>query len=188
MSGWYVTASETTALITASTAALLALLGYWVAQYQKRQERRSEIFASALRVVREYEQLPYLIRRREEDGPATRARLTNMLSRSAAERRYYETLLRLDSPLVADAYRLLLKRTAKKGGPFRAEAWRSPIIRKDVEFPGSADYSYDNSDEWELCLLAMRRALTITGVLYARNTKKRIFDLTPALDRSSAEL
>lgn len=166
--------SELTSLLTGFVAALIALVGYWITQHQKRRERRAEVFASALEAIREYEQTPYLIRRREGPDAATRARISELLSASAARRRYYEAVLCLDSPLVAESYKLLLRRTRRQVGPYRSDAWKQPVIVRDEEFPGSAYYPYDSEEEWDLCLLAMRSELSVFAALRRRGTRRRL--------------
>lgn len=166
--------SEFTPVLTAIIAALIALVGYWITQHQKRRERRAEVFASALEAIREYEQTPYLIRRREGPDATTRARLSEGLSVSAARRRYYEAVLCLDSPLVAEAYEVLLRRTRRQVGPYRSDAWKQPVIVKDEDFPGSAYYPYDSEEEWDMCLAAMRSELSAFAALRRRGTRRRL--------------
>ncbi|MGW7818000.1 hypothetical protein ACWGLF_07660 [Streptomyces puniciscabiei] len=161
-------------LLTGLVTALVALIGYWVSQHQKRRERRADVFASALEAIQEYEQTPYLIRRREGPDAATRARISERLSASAARRRYHEAVLTLDSPIVAASYRALLVRTRRQVGPYRSDAWKLPVIASDEEFPGSAYYAYDNEPEWDLCLLAMRRELSVFAAVRRRDTRRRL--------------
>ncbi|WP_433335023.1 hypothetical protein [Spirillospora sp. CA-294931] len=166
--------AELITLSTGLTTATIALVGYWINQRQKRRERRSETFAAALEAVREYEQAPYLIRRRESSEPGVRAQLAERLSASAGRRRYYATLLRLDSPVVADAYQALLDQTRRQAGPYRSEAWKSPVITRDEDFPGSANYVYDNGPEWDLCLVAMRREFSFLARAGRRRTRRQV--------------
>ncbi|GAA2483766.1 hypothetical protein GCM10010276_21690 [Streptomyces longisporus] len=127
--------------------------------------------------MREYEQTPYLIQRREGPDAATRARISERLSADAARRRYHETVLSLDSPVVAESYKHLLNRTRRQVGPYRSDAWKSPVIASDEEVAGSPTYAYDNEAEWELCLMAMRRELSAFASLRRRATRRRLASL-----------
>lgn len=66
----------------------------------------------------------------------------------------------MDSPLVGESYAGLFARTRQHGGPHRKESWNTAPITSDEQMPGAAYYPYDNSDELNACLLAMRRELT----------------------------
>lgn len=82
-------------LITGLITALIALVGYLITQHAKRRDRRSQLYAEALEVLAEYQELPYLIRRRMDETAATRSVLTTRISAVHAKLQYYGPLLRL---------------------------------------------------------------------------------------------
>ena len=62
-------------LSTAIIAGLVALTGYLLNQFANRRERTSKVYAEALEAIREYQELPYKIRRRPDSNGTTRAAL-----------------------------------------------------------------------------------------------------------------
>lgn len=148
------------ALATASIAASVALVGYFVTQLANRRERKSKVYAEALAVLREYQELPYRIRRRpSSDGP-TRAKLGDEVSDVLGRLGFYRSWLEIDSRLVGKAYRDLLEQARWFGAKYRNSAWKEPIISKDVDV-GSLAYEYYMDKEMELCLKAMRYELSL---------------------------
>lgn len=170
-------ASTTATLVTGFVTAAIALVGYGITQHQKRRERRSVVYAAALEAFCRYEQLPYLIRRRKDSSDVTRANLAVHMSAVSGTRRYHETLLRMDSLRVAAAYEALIEQTRRRAGLLRTEAWQAPVITRDSEVPGTAQVSYNNGLEWDLCLFTMRRELSIFGFMLGHWTRRRIKNL-----------
>jgi hypothetical protein len=163
------------ALLTAIVAGVVALVGYYLTQATNRHERKSKLYAEALATVREYEELPFRIRRRPSSDPATRASLGEQVSSTFTKLGFYIAYLQIDSVVVGDAYYDLFKQTSEFGGRYREEAWKARVISNDEEMSSNFGYLYDNSREQELCLLAMRRQLSIWGFLSRRSVRR---DLT----------
>ncbi|GAA2721632.1 hypothetical protein [Actinocorallia aurantiaca] len=161
-------------LILGIATALVALIGYWSNQFIKRRETKSQVYAEALQAIHRYEELPYVIRRRPGASNEIRAELSEKISEVFVRISYYQTLLGMESLVVSEAYTELFKQTRKTGGPYRKEAWGSPIIASDEEISGVIFYPYDNNPELEICLLAMRRELTPWGWIMRRVTRRKI--------------
>lgn len=156
----FMDAAARVTLITGFATAAVAILGYWVNQHAARRERKSKTYAEALLAISDYEELPYLIRRRPDGASETRATIVQRQTEVFSRIRYNQALLDMDSAVIGEAYRLLFTHTRRLGGPYRKEAWMEKIITSDPEIPNSAYYPYDNEPELKLCLKAMRREMT----------------------------
>jgi hypothetical protein len=162
------------ALLTAIIAGAVALTGYLLNQLANRRERKSKVFAEALGMIYEYQELPYRIRRRAASDPGTRAVLGGLTSDVMTKLGFYLAWLHMESPEVGGAYRLLLDRVRLFGGRFRNEAWKSPLIADDQEMP-STEYLYDDlHDARMLCISIMRHALSPWGFLFRMSDKKKL--------------
>jgi hypothetical protein len=148
------------ALATASIAASVALVGYFITQIANRRERKSKVYAEALAVLREYQELPYRIRRRPSSDGATRAALGDEISNVLGRLGFYRSWLEIDSHIVGDAYRDLLDQVRWFGANYRNDAWREPIISNDEEV-ASLEYESPMAQEMQLCLEAMRCELSL---------------------------
>ncbi|AIA06567.1 hypothetical protein [Streptomyces noursei] len=168
--------ATTVALSSACLTALVALVGYWVTQHIKRRETKSQMYAQALQVIHDYQELPYLICHRADSEPATRSALAKQISDVFARLHLYQTLLALDSPVVSDAYIKLFSHTRRQGGPHRHQAWNTPPAAADSDMTRSAHYYYDNVAQLEACLLAMRRELRPWGWTQRRDTRKKVIN------------
>ncbi|GHE67101.1 hypothetical protein [Streptomyces griseoaurantiacus] len=161
-------------LITGFATAAVAILGYWVNQHAARRERKAQTYAGALSAVAEYEELPYLIRRRSDSANETRAAITQKQSEVFHRIRHSQALLDMESGPVGYAYRLLFMQTRRQGGPYRKEAWSEDIITSDAGIPDAAYYPYDNEPELELCIKVMRRELAPFAPLLRSVTRRQI--------------
>ena len=92
------------ALLAAIIAGSVALFGYSLTQVSNRWERKRKVYAEALSAVREYEELPYRIRRRPSSDDETRARLGDQISEAYIKLRFYLAWLEIDSVVVGTAY------------------------------------------------------------------------------------
>jgi hypothetical protein len=158
------------AIATAIIAASVALVGYFVTQVANRRERKSKVYAEALAVLREYQELPYRIRRRPSSDGATRAMIGDEISDVLGRLGFYRSWLEIDSHIVGIAYRDLLEQVRRLGATHRNTAWREPIIADDKEV-ASLEYEYDMGPEMKLCLDAMRLELSLWGFRYRKSMK-----------------
>jgi len=88
------------ALLTAIIAGTVALIGYSFAQFANRRERKSKLFAEALAVIYEYQELPFRIRRRAASDGVTRAALGGLTSDVMTKLGFYLAWLHMESPEV----------------------------------------------------------------------------------------
>jgi hypothetical protein len=149
-----------------------ALLGFLGNQLANRRERKSKVYAEALEAIKEYEELPYRIRRRPSSDGATRAALGNMVGEVLSKLWFYQAWIHTDSAEVGAAYSALMAQTQGSGGPFRAAAWSTPVITKDEDAHLRDQFIYDNKPELALCLLVMRRELSPWTFLLRRSTRR----------------
>ena len=149
-----------------------ALVGFLGSQLANRRERKSKVYAEALAAIKEYEELPYRIRRRPSSDGATRAALGDMVGDVLSKLWFYQAWVHTDSAEVGAAYSALMARTQGFGGPFRAAAWSTPVITKDEDAHLRDSFIYDNKPELALCLLVMRRELSPWTPFLRRSTRK----------------
>jgi hypothetical protein len=159
-------------LSTAIIAGLVALTGYLLNQFANRRERKSKVYAEALEALREYQELPYKIRRRPDSNGTTRAALGDKTGDVVSRLWFYRAWLQTDSAEVGAAYRDLMTQTKQNGGLYRASAWSEPVLTKDEDAPLKDKYIYDNKPELALYLLAIRRELSPFAFLLRRSTRR----------------
>ena len=129
-------------VLTGIIAGLVALTGYLLNQSANRRERKSKVFAEALEAIRDYQELPYKIRRRPDSDGGTRAELGRHTGDVVSKLWYYRAWLETESPLVSIAYRDLMAETKRYGGLYRAAAWSEPIISLDSDAGLTDKYIY----------------------------------------------
>jgi hypothetical protein len=162
-------------LLAAIIAGSVAVVGYLITQSANRRERKSKLYAEALSVVREYQELPYRVRRRPASDSVTRAELGEQISSVMTKLGFYLRWLQIDSHEVGVAYADLVEQVRRFGGPYRSKAWQESLIASDKDMP-EVKYPYDADAEMRLCLLAMRRELSVFGLLFRRYTRRRLAD------------
>jgi hypothetical protein len=84
------------ALLAAIIAGSVAVVGYLITQAANRRERKSRLYAEALSVVREYQELPYRVKRRPASDGATRAELGEQISAVMTKLGFYLRWLQID--------------------------------------------------------------------------------------------
>jgi hypothetical protein len=161
-------------VISGAAPALVALIGYMVNQYVARNERRRRIYAEALAVVFEYEELPYRIRKRQ-DSLASCSDIALKVSDVFEKLSFYRYLTSLESTLVGQAYGVLVDVTQDKGGRYRESAWRESPAKAAKEFHiPTPEYDYENEEERSLCLEVMDEELRVLSFLTRRRTRREI--------------
>jgi hypothetical protein len=167
-------ASSEVTLLTALTAGLLGLAGYLINQANNRNERKRKIDAEALLAVRQYQDLPYRIRRRPSSTTETRAQLNNHINDVLTNLRFYHAWMQVDSREVGIAYQDYIKQTQRFGRMHRQAAWTAPIIDSDEGMREELSYQYENEPELALCLMAMRREISLWSFALRRLTQKTL--------------
>ena len=98
-----------------------------------------------------------------------------VVSATVGEVAYHVALLRLESPVVGAAFSDLWDQVGVTRWANSELAWKSPIVDSDAEMAGAPPFQRDDAaEELGLCLLAMRRELTLIGFLQRRDTRRRI--------------
>jgi hypothetical protein len=160
-------------VLAAIIAGLVAVLGYLVTQFVNRRDRKAKSFAEALAAVREYQELPYLVRRRAASDGATRAAHAQRWSEVMAKLGFYVAWLRIDSPTAGLAYADLVTQTRRQCRGHLADAWAGTVIESDADMIGpKALFRWDNGAELDLCVFAMRRELRFLRSLLSRSTQR----------------
>ncbi|HUB37984.1 MAG TPA: hypothetical protein VMA72_03960 [Streptosporangiaceae bacterium] len=146
-------------ILAAFLAAAVALSGYALTQAWNRRERRARTYAEALSAIRDYQELPYRIYRRQASDAETREMLGRLHSEVAARVRFYMAALEMESPLVSLAYRDLRNQTRGRGALYRHWAWQHAPIDSDAAMALDPPFHSDNDEEQRLCLACMRHDL-----------------------------
>ena len=147
-------------------AALATLIwGIWTYRQQQRSKRRDglrEIFSEALRAVADYQELPYLVRRRSEGSPMKAAELTFHASSIQSRLDYFSTRLRLESRELGDTFDDLVRVVRMESGAHISEAWNEERLVADHEMPLGNKYGRERSlPAKAVCLSVMQRHLGI---------------------------
>lgn len=140
-------------------AALTALLTYGLNRRAARRERRALAFSEALRIVEDYAEMPYRIRRRP-GTPEGRHQLTEEVSRIYSRLAFHQALLDIEAPAVADAYRHLVNEAKSEVGPQMKEAWQKEVRSTDAEMNLETGYNRNRVDlARDRCVATMRAEL-----------------------------
>ena len=156
------------------TAAGVALLGYLLSQAAGRRQQKTRLFAEALETVKAFEELPFRIAKRPASDGTTRAELSNKVSDLFVKLGFYRAWTQIESPLVGEAYVILLDKTHAEVGPHRKSAWERDLLQTDREAHLDGLFYVDNKPETALCLAVMQRELRANAVLGRRGTKRMI--------------
>ena len=123
----YLSAIVAAALISAA----VSLTGLWQGARATRLDRQRQLFADAFRVVMEYREFAYRVRRRTPD--ADRTQITNALSEVQVQLNLHIATLKIEAPRVAEQYISLVNETRRIIGPRISEAWEQHPPTSDSE-------------------------------------------------------
>jgi hypothetical protein len=164
------------AAVASVVAAGATVSGYLLNQSRARRERRATAFANALAAIRDYENFPFTVWRRTADDAATRDRLWEVQSRDGSAVRRHRVWLKIESPMVGEAYDRLWRVVRHARAINLSLAWSSPPRTSDqlmigeplgfVREPGLA--------ETELCIQAMRNELSLIPTLRRPHLRRRL--------------
>ena len=169
-------AANTTSVVEASAgfeavwvptiAALITVAGglltYIRQQREKRRDQLRDLFSEALRAVADYQELPYLVRRRASDPPMSTSEIIRHISDVQTRLDYYVARIGLESPELATAYQSLVNSTRREAGSQMTAAWGLPRITDDTQVPLGDAYPRDQTESAkEACLEAMQRHVGI---------------------------
>lgn len=153
-------------VLVPTIAAALAVVGALITRHiQVRDKRRDDlrtVFSDALAAVADYQELPYLVRRRSDVGPMTPAELTWHASQVQTRLDLFVARLQLESTQLGSAYELLVRATRQETGAHLTEAWNQPRITSDGDMVLGARYPREAADaERAACLAVMRHHIGI---------------------------
>jgi hypothetical protein len=166
--------AEWVTLTVGMAAAGVALVGYLLSQAAGRRQHKTHLFAEALEAVKAFEELPFRIAKRPASDATTRAELSNKVSDLFVKLGFYRAWTQIESPLVGEAYVILLDKTHAAVGPLRKAAWERDLLQTDREAHIDGLFFVDNKPETALCLAVMQRELRADAILIRRGTKKMI--------------
>ncbi len=136
-----------TELATTIIGAVLAgagttVLGLLYNSAQERRERHREHFSRALQTVTQYEEYPFVVRRRRaSDAEGERIRISTELRAVQADLTYHQAWLMTESLEVGAGYERLVRELRRVVGTEIHEAWliAPPTADADMNIPGIAD-------------------------------------------------
>ena len=148
-------------LLVAITAAVVALVGYWLTYRSKRLEAKAKAYADALSAIEAYKSLPYRITRRSKkedptkEDPEEYADLRRLVGEVQQSVAFYRRWLALESTIVGLAFEALANKVMSYGAIYRRRAWTNDPDSAAAE----SGYEYFDNVEQGACLAAMRRDL-----------------------------
>jgi hypothetical protein len=128
-----------TSLLSAAVIAAIvgALVNLWLARRKGADDERARVratFAEAYEAVAQYKEFPYAIRRRRDnDGPGERVRLSDELREVQARLSYYALWVKAESDDVGAAYDGLVSNLRRIAGKACHDAWEAPPARSDAD-------------------------------------------------------
>lgn len=160
--GLDLTADVLVPTIAAAIAVAVALI---TRHFQVRDKRRDDLralFSDALTAVADYQELPYLVRRRSDLSPMTTAELTWHASQVQTRLDLFIARLELESTQLGAAFEQLVRAARQEAGAHVTEAWNHERISTDGEMVLGAKYPRDAANaERNACLALMRRHIGI---------------------------
>jgi hypothetical protein len=160
--------------LTSISAAIVALIGYFLNQKVVRNERRSRVYAEALSALFEFQELPYRVRKRTSSKDSSGI-IAQQISDVFVRLDFYRALLFLESSTVGAAYDDLVRQTQAQADSYRADAWQHPVAAHGPDFHFAVHiYTYNNKPEHDLCMLAMKREIRLMNIFLRKSTERLI--------------
>lgn len=156
--GLDLTADVLVPTIAAAIAVAVALI---TRHFQVRDKHRDDLralFSDALAAVADYQELPYLVRRRSDLPPMTTAELTWHASQVQTRLDLFVARLELESTQLGAAFERLVRTARQEAGAHVTEAWNQERISTDGEMVLGARYPRDAADAERAACLALMRA------------------------------
>jgi len=156
---WAQTVALLAGVIAVAGALVSAALTYHLNQRATRRERQANVFAEALRVIEDYAELPYRIRRRS-GTPESRHELTEQISQIQSRIAFHQAWLAIEAPSVAVPYQNLVRAAKAQTGRQMTQAWNEPATTKDFQVSLGVAYPRGEIDTARSeCVAAMHEAL-----------------------------
>jgi hypothetical protein len=164
----------------AAIAALVATGGYLLTQRASRRVRKSQVYAEALRALRDLEALPYTIWRRGDDSPEAVRQIGALQSDRFAAAHYYSQLLRIETPWVGRIYHHLQFRVRRQTSHNAKAAWLDGPRLNTGRLWAGPSFINDTGPELDLCLAAMQADVGWSGRFRRRALRRRLAALAAA--------
>jgi hypothetical protein len=169
-------------LLTAAIAAVVAVLGYVISQHADRRTKKAQFYAEAFRAVKELEEMPYKIIKRKDSSPETRDKLGSEISDIFVDISFYLSWLRIDSPLVGEAYGVIARSAITACEQQVRYAWGSPIITDDKDYGLNDKFFGRDKSAQDVCVAAMRNELKISSSFFRKSIRGMIDKCAHELD------
>jgi hypothetical protein len=161
-------------LLAAAIAAVVAVFGYIINQNADRRAKKAQFYAEALRAVKELEEMPYRVAKRKESSSGIREKLGSEISNVFVDISFYLSWLKIDSPLVGEAYGLMARSAIDASEQQLHYAWGLPIMANDKDV-GLNDKFFDREKPaQDVCIAAMRNELKVSSPLFRKSIKVMI--------------
>ena len=140
--------------------------------HRDRARRRRKTYSKAFRAVAEYEEFPYVVRRRRASAPnEERLRISTELREVQKTLAYYSAWLRTESNRVADSYDRLVGAVRAGSGASIREAWSESPTDSDEQMNVGDLGIADSSDLKQAFLLTASDHLSIWPMWLRRFTR-----------------
>lgn len=159
--GWLDVTGDVVVPMLAIVATVIAGMATYIRQQKaNRRDQHRDLFSEALRAIADYQELPYLVRRRSDHSPMTPADLARHASEVQTRLDFYAARIRLESADVADAFDNLVSTTRQEAGAHMTSAWAEPRITSDADMPLGTAYARDRAEAAKAaCIKAMQAYL-----------------------------
>ena len=119
-------------MIAASASIVVVAINSLVSGHRERMNRRRDAYSKALTAITQYEEFPYVVRRRKPEGlEDERIRISTEMRAVQEKLSYYLTWLHLESKSVSEAYETLVFNTRHIIGSEIRRAWSEPPVTSD---------------------------------------------------------
>ncbi|HUB71881.1 MAG TPA: hypothetical protein VL984_15780 [Acidimicrobiales bacterium] len=119
----------TLVLIPVLVAGLTAVVTLLVTNAGEARDRRRDHYAQAVKTLVAWSELPYRVRRRTDDDPATLSALANLGHDLQEQLACHGAWIAADHPRLARSYTKARAAVSEAVGPAISEAWNSPPVR-----------------------------------------------------------
>jgi hypothetical protein len=121
------------AVVAALVAGGISLLTIWVSGRRARQDRQRQLFADAFGACIDYREFAFIVRRRRQDDPEDRIRITGELSEVQRRLSHLKAVLRVENRRVGNEYQSLVRATKDIAGPQISAGWDLPAAESDSD-------------------------------------------------------
>lgn len=158
-------------LLAAAIAAAVAVFGYVISQSADRRAKKAQFYAEALRAIKELEEMPYRVAKRKDSSPETREKLGSKISDIFVDISFYLSWLRIDSPLIGDAYALMAGSAISASEQQLRYAWGLPIITEDKDVGLNEQFFGRDKPAQVVCMAAMHNELKLSSPFFRKSIR-----------------